>query len=93
MVYVLSVLIVVLIVVIGLLVVSFQLKQKRTAVFTEENYDLKAITIAEIDKMEDGSGFEMYLYRLFMELGYFGVYKTLGAAILVQIWFSLIVKV
>lgn len=79
MIYVLSVSMVVVFVVLGLLVLSFQRKQKRTVVFTEENYDLKAITIAEIDKMEDGSGFEMYLYRLFMELGYSGVYKTVGS--------------
>lgn len=79
MVYVLSVSIVLLIIALGLLVLSSHRKQKRTVVFTEENYDLKAITIAEIDKMEDGSGFEMYLYRLFMELGYSGVYKTVGS--------------
>ncbi|KAA8996333.1 restriction endonuclease [Paenibacillus spiritus] len=79
MIYVLSVSIVVGIIALGLLVVSFQRKQKKTVVFTEGNYDLKAITIAEIDKMEDGSGFEMYLYRLFMELGYSGVYKTVGS--------------
>lgn len=77
--YVLSVLIVAVIVVLGLLVLSFQRKQKKSAVFTEENYDLKAITLADIDLMEDGSGFEMYLYRLFMELGYTGVYKTVGS--------------
>lgn len=29
--------------------------------------------------MEDGSGFEMYLYRLLIELGYSGVYKTIGS--------------
>lgn len=79
MVYVLSVSMVVVIIVLGLLVLSFQRKQKRSAVFIEENYDLKAITMAEIDKMEDGSGFEMYLYRLFIELGYSGVYKTVGS--------------
>ncbi|MNB93516.1 Restriction endonuclease [compost metagenome] len=79
MVYVLTVLIVVVIVMLGLLVVSIQRRQNRSAVFSEENYDLKTITMAEIDKMEDGSGFEMYLYRLFMELGYSGVYKTVGS--------------
>ncbi|MEK4294057.1 restriction endonuclease [Paenibacillus sp. FSL R5-0914] len=79
MVYVLLVSMVVVIVVLGLLFLNFQRKQKRSAVFIEENYDLKAITIAEIDKMEDGTGFEMYLYRLFMELGYSGVYKTVGS--------------
>lgn len=41
-----------------------------------ENYDLKSIGIAEIDRMLDGSEFEIYLYRLFIELGYSGVYKT-----------------
>ncbi|WP_371121681.1 restriction endonuclease [Paenibacillus sp. OK060] len=29
--------------------------------------------------MENGSGFEMYLYRLLIELGYSGVYKTIGS--------------
>ncbi|WP_341538282.1 restriction endonuclease [Paenibacillus pinisoli] len=29
--------------------------------------------------MEDGSEFEMYLYRLFIELGYSNVYKTVGS--------------
>lgn len=79
MVYVLFVSMVVVIVVLGLLFLNFQRKQKRSAVFIEENYNLKAITMAEIDKMEDGSGFEMYLYRLFIELGYSGVYKTVGS--------------
>ncbi|MFD5020858.1 restriction endonuclease [Paenibacillus sp. NPDC058367] len=79
MVYVLFVSMVVVIVVLGLLFLNFQRKQKRSAVFIEENYDLKAITMAEIDRMEDGSGFEMYLYRLFIELGYSGVYKTVGS--------------
>jgi restriction system protein len=41
-----------------------------------ENYDLKAIDIIHIDRMLDGSEFEIYLYRLFLELGYTGVYKT-----------------
>jgi restriction system protein len=41
--------------------------------------DLKAIEISDIDKMQDGSEFEMYLYRLLIELGYSGVYKTVGS--------------
>lgn len=41
-----------------------------------ENYDLKSIDITHIDRMIDGSEFEMYLYRLLLELGYTGVYKT-----------------
>ncbi|AIQ53808.1 restriction endonuclease [Paenibacillus sp. FSL R7-0331] len=78
--YILLVTIVVMITVFSLLFLSFQRKQTRSAVFlNEENYDLKAITMADIDRMQDGSGFEMYLYRLLMELGYTGVYKTLGS--------------
>jgi restriction system protein len=41
-----------------------------------ENYDLKVIDITQIDRMLDGSEFEIYLYRLLLELGYTGVYKT-----------------
>ncbi|NGM84783.1 restriction endonuclease [Paenibacillus sp. 7124] len=54
-------------------------KRKKSTQSLEENYDLKSITIADIDKMLDGSEFEMYLYRLFIELGYSGVYKTVGS--------------
>jgi restriction system protein len=43
------------------------------------DYKVSDISIAEIDKMLDGSDFEMYLYRLFLELNYDGVYKTVGA--------------
>lgn len=45
----------------------------------EKDYDLKEVNIEKIDRMEDGSEFEMYLYRLFLEIGYDGVYKTVGA--------------
>ncbi|MDR6716754.1 restriction endonuclease [Paenibacillus sp. 2003] len=79
MIYILFVLFVVVIVVLSLWMLSLTSKHKRSGGFTEENYDLKSITIADIDKMEDGSGFEMYLYRLLIELGYSGVYKTLGS--------------
>ncbi|WP_366293937.1 restriction endonuclease [Paenibacillus sp. AN1007] len=34
------------------------------------------ITIKDIDKMEDGSEFELYLYNLFKRLGYDEVHKT-----------------
>ncbi|KAA8786691.1 restriction system protein [Paenibacillus sp. 4624] len=34
------------------------------------------ITIKDIDKMEDGSEFELYLYNLFERLGYEEVHKT-----------------
>ncbi|WP_240416808.1 restriction endonuclease [Paenibacillus periandrae] len=43
------------------------------------DYDLKKITITDIDRMSDGSEFEIYLYRLLLELGYSGVYKTVGS--------------
>lgn len=37
------------------------------------------ISIKDIDKMEDGSDFEEYLYRLFLALGYNDAYKTRGS--------------
>jgi len=42
-------------------------------------YDPLYIDISDIDRMEDGSEFEMYLYRLLLALGYKGVYKTVGS--------------
>lgn len=42
-------------------------------------FDPLYIDISDIDKMEDGSEFEMYLYRLLLALGYKGVYKTVGS--------------
>ncbi|MFD0958225.1 restriction endonuclease [Paenibacillus chungangensis] len=51
-------------------------EEPKTITSISENYDLKTVGIAEIDRMLDGSEFEMYLYRLFIELGYQGVYKT-----------------
>lgn len=62
-----------------LFVLNLRHKRKRSAIFNEENYDLKSVTMMDIDRMEDGSGFEMYLYRLLIELGYSGVYKTIGS--------------
>ncbi|TKI57194.1 restriction endonuclease [Brevibacillus antibioticus] len=44
-----------------------------------QDFDPLSIDIHHIDKMEDGSEFEMYLYRLFLALGYSGVYKTVGS--------------
>ncbi|WP_340012411.1 restriction endonuclease [Paenibacillus sp. FSL H7-0690] len=37
------------------------------------------ITIQDIDRMQDGSDFEEYLYRLFLALGYNYAYKTQGS--------------
>ncbi|KOY15981.1 restriction endonuclease [Paenibacillus xylanivorans] len=36
----------------------------------------RKITIKDIDKMQDGSEFELYLYHLFEQLGYAEVHKT-----------------
>ncbi|CAM3011236.1 restriction endonuclease [Paenibacillus taichungensis] len=36
----------------------------------------RKITIKDIDKMQDGSEFELYLYHLFQQLGYAEVHKT-----------------
>lgn len=36
------------------------------------------ITIQDIDRMEDGTGFVEYLYRLFLAMGYSDAYKTRG---------------
>lgn len=77
MIYILFVFIVVVVATLSLWILSLKRKHKRSKGFTEENYNLKAVTIADIDRMEDGSGFEMYMYRLLIELGYSGVYKTL----------------
>ncbi|WP_349304868.1 restriction endonuclease [Paenibacillus sp. Marseille-Q4541] len=37
------------------------------------------INIQDIDRMEDGKGFEEYLYRLFIALGYEDAYKTVSS--------------
>lgn len=42
------------------------------------------ITIKDIDKMEDGSEFELYLFNLFERLGYEEVHKTTATGISVQ---------
>ncbi|OUQ89874.1 endonuclease [Brevibacillus brevis] len=58
---------------------------KKKAIFSKnvqletQDFDPLSIDINQIDKMEDGSEFEMYLYRLFLALGYSGVYKTVGS--------------
>ncbi|MGD8191857.1 restriction endonuclease [Brevibacillus ginsengisoli] len=55
---------------------------KKAPTISEDNFesiDPLAIDIHDIDKMVDGSEFEMYLYRLFDALGYKEVYKTVGS--------------
>jgi restriction system protein len=58
------------------LLIRIKLKNLSNSEPLPENYDLKAIDITHIDRMVDGSEFEIYLYRLLLELGYTGVYKT-----------------
>lgn len=41
--------------------------------------DPRKITLPDIDRMEDGSEFEQYLYRFVSGLGYGEVYKTTGS--------------
>ncbi len=42
-------------------------------------YDPYKISIKNIDKMEDGSQFEQYLYELLLAIGYSKVYKTVNS--------------
>lgn len=62
---------------IGFILFKLYDKPKRTIIQTvDDDYDLKSIDIHAIDRMAEGSDFEMYIYRLLLELGYTGVYKT-----------------
>lgn len=66
--------------VIALLVILVSRKRvSYQAGFLLRDYNLKEITINNIDKMVDGSEFEVYLHRLFRELGYMDAYKTKGS--------------
>ncbi|MGG1553283.1 restriction endonuclease [Paenibacillus ferrarius] len=72
--------IILLVIIIGTVVYrksNYQKEQEK--LFHKDDYDLKKISIEDIDRMLDGSEFEMYLYRLLLELGYSGVYKTVGS--------------
>ncbi|MFM9278938.1 restriction endonuclease [Paenibacillus jiagnxiensis] len=67
--------------IIGLLIltafVTGWIRRRRARVLRELNP--RKISMKDIDRMEDGSEFETYLYRLFTELGYEEVYKTTGS--------------
>jgi restriction system protein len=52
---------------------------KKIPISVQKELDPLKIDINDIDKMTDGSEFELYLYRLFVALGYTGVYKTVGS--------------
>ncbi|KAA8786692.1 restriction endonuclease [Paenibacillus amylolyticus] len=77
--YIVFLLIIVAIIVLSLAILILWRKLNPPIKLDTEHYDLRDITIDDIDRMEDGSGFEMYLYRLLIELGYSGVYKTMGS--------------
>ncbi|HZG18029.1 MAG TPA: restriction endonuclease [Candidatus Bathyarchaeia archaeon] len=67
---------------IALIIIMILLRKpspKTTTPINIGEIDPLSIDINDIDKMEDGSEFEMYLYRLFLALGYKGVYKTVGS--------------
>ncbi|RAT97857.1 restriction endonuclease [Brevibacillus sp. Leaf182] len=53
--------------------------QNATIPIKKSEIDPLFFDISDIDKMDDGSEFEMYLYRLLLELGYKGVFKTVGS--------------
>jgi restriction system protein len=57
---------------------SYKSRNVVKPIYIHEEYDLRAITIKHIDIMEDGNEFELYLYRLFLALGY-KAYKTVGS--------------
>ncbi|WP_246309970.1 restriction endonuclease [Paenibacillus alginolyticus] len=69
------------VIILGLLGLVFYKSRLRyqSSMPSTDDYDLSKIDINDIDKMSDGSEFEMYLYRLLLELGYSGVYKTVGS--------------
>lgn len=67
------------VVVVGFIVFKVLDRKNKLSHLASNDYNLKDIDITDIDKMKDGSGFEMYLYRLLIELGYSGVYKTIGS--------------
>lgn len=75
---ILSIIIVLVVVLAGIILGNKKRNQFQSESISDD-YNLKEIDITAIDSMDDGSEFEMYLYRLFLELGYEGVYKTVGA--------------
>jgi restriction system protein len=64
------------IVVVTTVAVVLLLSKRKPQYSKDEIIDPLKITIKDIDKMEDGSDFEEYLYLLFLALGYKDAYKT-----------------
>jgi len=56
--------------------VSVFLTKRQKGYPKETVIDPLKITIQDVDRMEDGSEFEEYLYRLFLAIGYKDAYKT-----------------
>jgi restriction system protein len=69
----------------------YKSKIQHKSIPATEDYDLRKIDINDIDKMADGSDFEMYLYRLLLELGYTQAIRQLEVETLEQMLSSLIV--
>ncbi|MBD2847654.1 restriction endonuclease [Paenibacillus sp. IB182496] len=67
------------IIILGLLFLAARRLGRRRYRPYADDYDVDSVRLKDIDRMEDGSAFEMYLYRLFLELGYDEVYKTTGS--------------
>lgn len=67
------------IVIVSAVIVSVFLSKRQKTYPTSVVIDPLKITIQDIDRMEDGTGFEEYLYRLFLALGYNDAYKTSGS--------------
>ncbi|GGG20085.1 hypothetical protein GCM10010913_47850 [Paenibacillus aceti] len=60
-----------------ILLVARLISNRRRRIRREANP--RKITLKDIDLMADGSEFELYLFRLFHELGYDEVYQTTGS--------------
>lgn len=74
--YILFIVLFIVFVVVGLNI--YKGRQRSNVSCGKKEYDLKAITMKDIDMMQDGSEFEYYLYRLLLALGY-KTYKTVGS--------------
>lgn len=60
-----------------ILLIARLISNRRKRIRREANP--RKITLKDIDLMADGSEFELYLFRLFHELGYDEVYQTTGS--------------
>jgi restriction system protein len=77
--FVLTVTIFIAIIVALVLILLLKKSTRNKKYIVTPNIDPYKISMKDIDKMEDGSGFELYLYKLFLCLGYDDAYKTTGS--------------